>query len=199
MIQTIAGTVTARQEGLLTVDIGALGLAVAVPSSLDVAVGTAVELFAHMHWNQEQGPALFGFKTELDRTVFQLIIGCAGIGPKIAMAILGQLGGAAFLQAIAEEHEAVLSGVSGIGAKKAEQMIVQLKHKVSKLMKSGVTFEGAAQLGPIQDITQVLQSLNYSRREIDTAMDWLRDQQEGLTLPFDTLLRRALSFLSKRS
>lgn len=199
MIQTIVGTVTARQEGVLTVDIGALGLAVAVPSSLDVSVGAVVQLFAHMHWNQEQGPSLFGFRTELDKTVFLLIIGCAGIGPKIAMAILGQLGGASFLQAIVEENEATLSAISGIGAKKAEQMIVQLKHKVSKLVKAGVSFEGAAQIGPVHDITQVLQSLNYSRREIDTAMDWLRDQQEGFTLPFDTLLRRALSFLSKKS
>jgi Holliday junction DNA helicase RuvA len=199
MIQTISGVVTAQQESLLTVDVGTLGLGVSVPSSVHVTVGQPIALFAYMHWNQENGPSLFGFQTELDKTVFLLIISCSGIGPKIAMAILGQIGGPAFVQAVQDGNEKLLSSISGIGGKKAEQIIVHLKHKVTKLLKSGVQFEGAAQISEIHNVSEVLQSLNYSRREIDAAVDWLRDQQDGVQVPFDTLLRRALSFLSKKA
>lgn len=198
MIQTISGVVTAQQEMLLTVDIGVMGLGVSVPACVQVVVGQPISLFAYMHWNQENGPSLFGFQTELDKTVFLLIISCSGIGPKIAMAILGQLGGPAFVQAVQEGNESALSSISGIGAKKAEQIIVHLKHKVTKLLKSGMQFEGAAQISELHNVAQVLQSLNYSRREIDVAVDWLRDQHDGSQVAFDALLRRALSFLSKK-
>lgn len=198
MIQTISGVVTAQQESLLTVDVGTMGLGVTVPTSTEVAVGKPIALFVYMHWNQEQGPSLFGFATELDKTVFLLIISCSGIGPKLAMAVISQLGGSVFVQAVEQGDEKLLSSISGVGAKKAEQMIVQLKHKVAKLIKAGVKFEGAAHISEIHNVSQVLQSLNYSRREIDVAIDWLRDQQDGTQVPFDTLLRRALSYLSKK-
>lgn len=199
MIQTISGVVTAQQESLLTVDVGSLGLGVSVPACLQVTIGQPVTLHAYLHWNQEQGPSLFGFQTELDKTVFLLIISCSGIGPKIAMAVLGSIGGAAFVQAVHEGNIKVLSSISGIGEKKAEQIIVQLKHKVTKLLKSGVQFEGAAQISELHNVSEVLQSLNYSRREIDSAIDWLRDQHDGSHVAFDALLRRALSFLSKKA
>lgn len=199
MIQTISGTVTAQYESLLTIDIGPMGLGVTVPANMQIVIGQPIALFAYMHWNQEQGPSIFGFQTELDKTVFLMIISCSGIGPKLAMAILSQLGGSVFIRAVEQGDEKLLSSISGVGAKKAEQLIVQLKHKVAKLIKSGVKFEGAAHISEIHNVSEVLQSLNYSRREIDVAVDWLRDQHDGSQIPFDTLLRRALSFLAKKT
>ena len=199
MIHTIKGIVAAQQELQLTVDVGAIGLAVTVPSSVQTEVGKPISLHAYMHWNQEQGPSLFGFESELDKTVFLLIIGCSGIGPKLGIAILGQLGGPAFVKAVEEGNEKMLSSISGVGAKKAEQLIVQLKHKVAKLVKSGVQFEGAALIQEMHSVAEVLQSLNYSRREIDGAIDRLKELQDGSPVPFDRLLRQALSFLSKKA
>ena len=66
-----------------------------------------------------------------------LVIGCSGIGPKIALAVLAHLGAQGFVEVVSCGDERALSKVNGIGPKKAEQIIVQLKHKVSKLISSG--------------------------------------------------------------
>ncbi len=197
MISTITGSIKAVEGKLLTVDIGFLSLAVQVPLGAQFVKGKKVELFTHMHWNQEQGPTLFGFATELERMVFLLVISCSGLGPKIALAVLADLGPQAFIQAVQQGNDKVLSKVSGIGAKKAEQVIVQLKHKVAKLVKSGVKLDGAAQLTQWNNITEVLESLNYSRAEITAAMKHLSNEYVGSDMPFDQLIRHALSFLAK--
>lgn len=199
MIDSISGKVTAQNESHITVSVGPLGFCVSIPSTMHVAIGQEVDLFLYMHWNQEQGPSLYGFATELDKTVFLLITSCSGVGPKIAMAALAQLGGAAFVQAVQQADDKTLSKISGIGAKKAEQMVVQLKHKVAKLLKSGVQFEGAEHISDIHNVSEVLHSLNYSRNEIDAAMKWLQGQNKGTQVPFDKLVRQALSFLAKRT
>ncbi len=199
MLNTISGTITAYEDGLVTIDTGLLGFGVTVPSTTQCIIGNKIKLFVHMHWHPEQGPSLYGFSKELDKTVFLLIISCSGIGPKIALAALGQLGGSAFVQAVQQGDQAVLSKISGIGAKKAEQMIVQLKHKVTKLLGSGVQFEGAEHIMDLHNVSEVLSSLNYSRSEVNNALSWLKEQNKGSEVPFDKLVRQALSFLAKKA
>jgi Holliday junction DNA helicase RuvA len=198
MINTITGKIVAHNDGATTINVAGIGFAVGVPTSMKVAVGQDMTMHIHMHWNQENGPSLYGFANEMDKTVFLLIISCSGIGPKIAMAALAQLGGAGFVAAVQEGNDKMLSKISGIGAKKAEQMIVQLKHKVAKLLSSGVEFEGAEHIAELHNVTEVLQSLNYSRKEIDAAVNWLQDQNKGTVVPFDKMVRQALSFLAKK-
>lgn len=199
MFNTIAGKITAVDDYCVTVETGNIGFAVMVPSTAPCIIGNSTKLFVHMHWNAEQGPSLYGFGTELDKMVFLLIISCAGIGPKIALTALGQLGSAAFVQAIEQGNEKVLSSISGIGAKKAEQMIVHLKHKVAKLIKTGVQFEGAEHIMDLQNVSEVLVSLNYSRQEITDTLSWLKEQNKGIEISFDKLVRQALSFLAKKA
>lgn len=199
MLSTISGMVTASEAGLVTVDTGHLGFTINVPSTVQSIVDKNIKLFVYMHWNQEQGPSLYGFDKELDKMVFLLIISCSGIGPKIALAILSQMGGSAFIQAISQGNHDALSSISGIGEKKAEQMIVQLKHKVSKLLKSGVEFDNAEHVMDFHNVTQVLTSLNYSRSEINNTINWLHEQNKGAAVPFDKLVRQALSFLAKKA
>ena len=124
------------------------------------------KIYAYLHWNQEHGPALYGFQKELDKVVFLLIIGCSGIGPRIGLAILADLGAQEFLDAIYTGNEKSLSKVSGIGAKKAEQVIVHLKHKVDQLLKSGITVASSGEHAQWSMVTDALYALNYSRSEI---------------------------------
>jgi len=202
MIRCISGTVTAISDHDITIDIGTLSFALHVPNPTQFQLQHAVALQVHMHWNQEQGPTLYGFMHELERTIFLLITSCSGLGPKIALAVLGQLGPERFIQAIQTGNEKALSHVSGIGGKKAEQMIAQLRHKVAKLVKSGLPLEnntGTAQLTQWDDVAEALVSLNYTRTEIASTMKYLGDTYAGTSLPFDQLMRQALSFLSKKT
>lgn len=199
MFAYLSGTVRSLAQQLVVVDVGGVGYAVAVPRETVFLLDQKVQLYTHLHWNQEQGPSLFGFATEAERAIFLLLIGCSGVGPKLALAVLAELGVASFLEAVQAGNESALSVVPGIGEKKAEQIIVQLKHKVSKLLSSGIaaSFEGSKVDERWHEVAQVLQTLNYSRQEISAALNYVREQCSGKQEPFEQMMRHALSFLSK--
>lgn len=198
MITQVKGRVQALEEGLVVLDVHGISLGIAVPAVPTCKVDDELSLHTYLHWNPEQGPSLFGFKNELDRRVFLLIISCSGIGPRIALSLLGEMGTERFLGAIKDGDDHALTTVNGIGAKKAEQIVVQLKHKVAKLLISGVTLDPALGDSSFTTIAEVLQSLNYSRTEITGAMNHLRQTALREQLPFDQLMRKALSFLAKK-
>lgn len=198
MINSFSGVIKEVNESQVTIDVGGVGYGVQVPRA-SFTIGQKVDLLVHMHWNQENGPSLFGFNNALEKTVFLMITSCSGLGPKLAMAVLAQLGAAEFLEAVQSASEDALSNVSGIGAKKAEQIIVQLKHKVTKLVESGANLGTSVTLEKRHEISQVLKSLNYSRPEITAAMSYLNEQYPSNTVAFDQLVRHALAYLAKRT
>lgn len=199
MIAYVTGTVAHKEEQSVTLSVGPMGVTLAVPTSRDYHVGGAATLYTYMHWNQEQGPSFFGFPSETERQVFLLIISCQGIGPRIALAVLADLGAQRFLEAVHMAEDRTLSKVSGIGAKKAEHIIVQLKHKVAQLVSSGALASSAAHLTEWNTVTQALESLNYSRQEINRVMTHLKSNASDQKQTFDQLMRQALSFLAKQS
>ena len=199
MINSLSGIIKDVKEQAITLDTGFLGFAVQVCQESAFTVGQQATLHIYMHWNAENGPSLFGFTDELEKTVFLLIIDCSGIGPKIGLAALATLGAQRFLEIVQTSDEAALSKVSGIGAKKAEQIIVQLKHKVAKLLAKGIQISGSAQLAHWQNLQQVLESLHYSRPEITAALKYVRESSDDIAQPFDQLMRKALSYLAKKA
>lgn len=199
MVDYVVGIVSAAQEQELVLDIGIMGLSLQVANAQSFEKGSPIKVYSYLHWNSENGPSLFGFASIIERSVFKIIISCSGIGPKIALAILADLGAQTFLQAITTGDDQTLSKVSGIGKKKAEQIIVSLKHKVATLMESGTVDMGDMKISShFQDVSLALQSLNYSRPEIGRAMDYLKKNTTLDNMTFDVLLRQALSYLSKQ-
>lgn len=199
MISTLSGTITAFQPGLVVVETNNIGFAVSIPMSLAYTINSQAKLYMYMHWSQEQGPTLYGFQTELDKQVFVLIISCSGIGPKLGLAALSHMSAASFIRVVQQGDCGALSSVNGIGEKKAEQIIVQLKHKVEKLIKAGLVLDEHEDISDIHNVTQVLTSLNYSRTEISSALGWLQEQNKGAAVSFDKMVRQALSFLAKKA
>lgn len=197
MIGWVHGTVKEIQEQSITLIAGPIGLEVYISNPLAYKQNQTIDLYMHLHWNSEHGPTLYGFATQEEKLVFLSIISCSGIGPKLALAILGHCGASSFVQAVAQEEIKTLSAIPGIGKKKAEHLIVQLKHKVAKLLEKGIVL-GNSNLSELQQISEVLSSLNYSRTEITATLEHLKkNHDEGIT--FDLMLRKALSFLSKRA
>ncbi len=199
MISSIQGIITEIKDQFLIIDIGQLGLLVYVPTTINFKVGSQVKLTIYMHWNAEQGPSLFGFTDPLEKTIFVMLISCSGVGPKLALAALGYLGAQGFLETMRGENVAALSKVPGIGAKRAEQIIVHLKHKVSALLaEHPMAANSSGSIAIWQEVAQALESLNYSRPEINQTMHHLSAAHGGANLPFDQLLRHALSFLARK-
>jgi Holliday junction DNA helicase RuvA len=197
MIDYLAGVVKNVREKSITVLVNGLGLLVLVPRASDYVQDQSIQLYTYLHWNQEQGFSLLGFATELERTVFLMIIDCPKIGPSIGLNILSQVNAGAFLKLISAQDEKGLSALNGIGPKKAEQLIVELKHKVSKLLVSGtVPAEDQQSFVEWHNVSAVLSSLNYSKPEVTKAMTYLAAKYNGQNCSLDQLIRSALAYLA---
>ncbi len=222
MISAITGIVkqVTNQQVSLVVG-GIVECTLQVPDSNCYCVGDSVTLVTYMHWNAENGPSFYGFNSHYDKRLFMLIISCAGIGPKIGLAALADLGVVSFVEAIHMSDMKTLSSISGVGMRKAEQIVMHLKNKIATLQDYGEyegkdgngQKDGGASGGGMpsgmsekakmwQTINLTLESLNYSRTEIAQAMQHLKTvSSESLDreFTFDQLLRMALMSLAKQS
>ncbi|HSN73847.1 MAG TPA: Holliday junction branch migration protein RuvA, partial [Anaerolineae bacterium] len=131
MIASIEGIILSRQPDSLVLGLGGLGVRVYAPADLLATVRPGDELFLHTYLHvREQELALYGFASEQDMALFQLLLGVSGIGPKSALAILSALPADALRLAISQEQPGVLSRVPGIGKKTAEKIVLELKDKI---------------------------------------------------------------------
>lgn len=174
-----------------------LGFEITISHSVAASVGASIELYLYTHWVQDQGPALYGFSSADEREFFILIIGCPGVGPKLALALLEQASIAQLVSFIQSHDIKALSALKGIGSKKAEQLVLYLKDRLDQFLAQ-CSISPATAIPHTQQIAQVLDSLNYSRAEIQQAMAHIHGQPLESGAGFDTLLRKALAFLAKR-
>lgn len=199
MIATIAGIITSINDQSIVIEQAGIGFEIFIATIQNFNLHQQVTLQTYLHWNQESGPTLYGFNSILEKTTFLLIISCSGIGPKIGLAILNQMEPTIFLQAILEENIKTLSSISGIGAKKAEQISVALKHKVAKMLKDQPNLTASSQaLGNWKDLMETLSSLSYSPSEIKSVVNFLKENELDSGTPLSQLLRKSLAFLAKK-
>jgi holliday junction DNA helicase RuvA len=194
MIMYLSGKVRDVYPGGIVIDINGLGIGVQTGQGL-FTVGQQVDLHIHMHWNQEQGPQLFGFRTVQEKLVFTLIVGGHGFGPKLALTALDTFSPQKFINALLQGDREALSAISGVGTKKAETMIVQLKDKACKLASSGMFVQ---ENNNQYKAAEALASLGYSRDEIGRTLSHIyEDGTQEYSL--ESVLRKALSLLAKKT
>lgn len=197
MFSAITGTIATIKPQAIIVHAAPFHFEFLTPQPYIFELGAQTMLHTYLHWNQEQGPALFAFASEFEKETFLLVISCSGIGPKMGLAVLAKLEPAIFLQAIAAQDLKVISSVSGIGLKKAEQMCLHLKDKVDEIIQKNPTLATGA-LSAFKDVQDTLTSLNYSPLEIKTVLQKIKtDATLPANAPFDLLLRKALTHLAK--
>jgi len=194
MIASLNGLIKHCFSNFIVIEVGGIGFGVHVPVTSSFKENVSVQVYTHMHWNQESGPSLYGFSTIEEKNMFVQLMSCSGIGPKIGLAIIGSLSPSQFVAALVMADIACLSAVPGIGKKKAESIILQLKDSVSKF---NIEPGQSPVVTHIRDVGEALQSLGYSRNEIANAVEWAKGQVE--VPAFDSLMRASLAFLSKKS
>jgi Holliday junction DNA helicase RuvA len=169
MIASVEGTVGAVAADSLVIEVGGIGYRVyAAPAILAAAQpGGPIKLHTY-HLVREDQQALFGFRNADELGFFTLLLTVTGVGPKVALAIVGSRPTADLQLAILAQDHAVLVAIPGIGRKLAERVIFELKEKVSA---AGVAVSGAAADGAIGEgeIVAALQALGYSLAEARSA------------------------------
>jgi len=121
MIDRLQGVLLDKSPVRVVVEVGGLGLAVAIPLTTFEKLprqGERVSLVTHLHV-REDALELFGFQSEDDRALFRSLIAISGIGPKIALAILSKFTAAALSQVVGDGDLRRLQAVPGVGKKTA--------------------------------------------------------------------------------
>jgi Holliday junction DNA helicase RuvA len=166
VIASVEGVVGAIAGDSLVIEVGGIGYRVfAAPAILATAVqGKPLKLHTY-HLVREDQQALYGFRNPEELGFFNLLLTVTGVGPKVALAIVGSRPTADLQLAIMTGDQAVLVSIPGIGKKLAERVIFELKEKVAA---AGVAVSGSAMAGAVageSEVVAALQALGYSLGE----------------------------------
>ncbi len=190
MISRLRGRIEAVAEDHMIVDIGPMGLMVYTPADqlAGYQVGQPVALFTHLHI-REQEFTLFGFATEEDLELFQVLLGVSGVGPKLALSILSTLPPDTIRMAVANDEPVLLTRVPGIGPKSAKKILFHLKDKMGVPEYEGVGV--AAITDEDAEVIEALTALGYSIVEAQRAVQAIPKDVTGV----EDRLRAALAQL----
>ena len=166
MLASVEGVVGAVTLDSLVIEVGGLGYRVFAPPAVLAAAQTGARLKLHtFHLVREDQQALYGFRSVEELGFFNLLLTVNGVGPKVALAIVGSKPTPDLQLAIMAQDQAVLVSIPGIGKKLAERIIFELKEKVTAagVAVSG-TIAGTVTAGE-GEIVAALQALGYSLGE----------------------------------
>jgi Holliday junction DNA helicase RuvA len=176
MIAFLRGRVFEKHPNKVIVDVEGVGYEVFVPLSTFYELGdegAEIALRVHTHV-REDALQLYGFLTELERQLFERLIGTSGIGPKLAIAVLSGMDTRDLVGSVQRGDVAKLTGIPGVGKKTAERIVLELRDRMSQLMVPAVN-EPAAVASPGDrlrtDLTSALQNLGYHRPHAEKAVD----------------------------
>jgi Holliday junction DNA helicase RuvA len=168
VIASVEGRVGAVAFDSVVIEVGGIGYRVFTsPAILVTAVpGSTLKLFTY-HLVREDQQALFGFRSPEDLGFFTLLLTVTGVGPKVALAIVGSRPTPDLQLAIMAQDQAVLVSIPGIGKKLAERIIFELKEKVAAAGIAFATASGAVAGGGATEgeVVAALQALGYSLGE----------------------------------
>lgn len=133
MISSLAGKVLELQLDSCVLDIAGVGFQIALTPrhAVSLKLGEQTQLFTRLVV-REDDLSLFGFETQKDRQLFDLLCSVNGIGPKLAMTVLAGLDAQAISNAVNSQNEAAFRAISGIGPKTAKLIIISLAGKVGQ-------------------------------------------------------------------
>ena len=189
MIASLQGVVQDISSRSLTLSVGGVGYEVFCP---DVVLGGAqqgkeVKLYTHHHV-RENAEELYGFTKKEERAMFEVLLGVSGIGPKAALTIMNAAPTTTLQQAIVEQDASVLTKVSGIGSKKAQKIIIELKDKFADVL---IAVPGSVSIEA--EVVEALESIGYSRAQAQKILRELPSDMETA----EEKIREALKLLGK--
>lgn len=202
MISYLKGTVIHKTQNSIMVLCGAVGYEVQIPASrlLRYSQQQSCEFYIYYH-QREDAVQLFGFESWAEREFFMTLLNVSGIGPKGALAIIGQSTLSGLYQAISSENVDFLTKVPGIGRKTAQRLVLELKDKLpaSALEEFAAAGMELPEITPApammkDDITDVLLSLGYHESEVRKIYPELKRMQGA---DEQTIIKKALQLLAR--
>lgn len=189
MIATLRGEIAQVEENALILEVGGVGMRVFAPAPLRsrARVGEMLMLYTHLVV-REDALTLYGFESQSERELFNILLGVDGVGPKVALSVLSTMTIDSIQRAVFADEADLLSRVPGVGKKTAQKMALHLKDKL-KPMDALATV--AALTDRDSEVLAALTALGYSVVEAQSAIQSLpKDAPEDT----EERLRMALQY-----
>ncbi|MCX9083801.1 MAG: Holliday junction branch migration protein RuvA [Candidatus Methanoperedens sp.] len=169
MISHITGEIAQSGDGYVVIDVAGIGYQVFVPKSISYDLAgkkEIIKLHTYLHV-REDALILYGFQDQSQLEMFKLLISVTRVGPAVAINILSQIKIEELAAAIIHDDEKVLTRISGVGAKNAKRLILELKDKMKKKMEGVVLPPGSDNY----DAVSALVSLGFPRQDAQRAVE----------------------------
>jgi len=197
MISYLEGKLVHKSPTCVVVDVGGVGYAIQIPlSSYDKVgdMGGSIKILTYLHV-REDVLQLFGFMTEEERELFELLITVTGVGPKLARGILSGVSATEFKKAVAEEDLRGLIAIPGVGRRTAQRLILELKERFGKIeFAPGEPLTPTAptpEMTPAREAFLALIALGFKEVEAQRAVSKVVGEG-GPDLPVEEIVKRAL-------
>ena len=200
MFAYIKGNLEGKANNYIVIDVSGVGYKIFMSETAIEnigEIGEKVKVYTHYHV-REDDISLYGFLTNEELRMFELLISVSGVGAKSAITMLSNISPSSFALAVISNDTAKLTKIQGIGAKTAARIILELKDKLkteetinnSKTNKE--IKEAIKDDDKVSEAISALQVLGYNRKEIEKAFEKL----EKDTLSVEDLIRKGLTILS---
>lgn len=199
MIAYISGALVSAGENYIVIDNHGMGYRIFVSGKFlehIPAYGTQIKIYTHMYIREDE-LTLYGFHSEEELSVFRILIGISGVGPKVAMAILTALTIQELQLAVISEDAKTISKANGVGAKGASRIILELKDKLKMEDMMDAAYEQSIvqdtqDLNAARDAILALVNLGYSNSEAALAVKKIGDTSQ---MNIESILKAALKKL----
>ena len=199
MIAHIKGTLETKAADYFVIDVGGLGYKVYISATgMEKLgnIGDKVKVYTYYRV-REDDISIFGFNTNEELRMFELILSVSGVGAKTAQTIVALTNPSEFAIAIISDDISYLTQIPGIGAKSAQRIILELKDKMKKeksitQTKNTKVKEAIVDSNKVEEAISALQVLGYNKKEIEKAFMKL-DKKD---LSTEDLIRKGLTILA---
>ncbi|MGI8586655.1 MAG: Holliday junction branch migration protein RuvA [Chloroflexia bacterium] len=195
MIAGLRGVLAGKDADSVVIDCGGVLYRVFVPGPALGEVGSEgdfVRLYTHLAV-REDSMTLYGCTTQRQLDLFETLLTVTGVGPRVALAIIGTMPVDTLEGAISQGDLALLTRVPGVGRKLAQRMVLELKGKLD-LAALGGGVGATRPTGPLAEVADALTSLGYSAGEINALLPKL--PQDG-SVPVEDLVMQALQQIGR--
>ena len=199
MLAYIKGTLTFTANEYAVIETGGLGYKVFMPQTAIEKLGEiGSQVKVHTYYRvREDDISIFGFNTQEELRMFELLLSVSGVGAKTAVVIISTIEPSNFALAVISEDISELVKIPGIGKKSAQRIVLELKDKLKKEAISvdadKKAIEKVQQNEDIEEAISALQVLGYNKKEIEKVFEKLDKENLGL----EDLIKKGLAALSK--
>jgi len=198
MYAYLKGDITHLTPAFLTLEVNGIGFHLHIPLSTYTILQGKEKATLYTHFNvREDAQTLYGFATQVERSMFVHLISVSGVGPSTAQLLLSSMTADEIRAAIIGEQAHILQRAKGIGPKAAKQIILDLKDKMTKETPDGpVLLPGLAVDNTVrEEALTALVALGFNRIAVQKALNHLIKELPS-TAKVEELIKAALKYMS---